>query len=219
LRVPLLSRLAGSANLIQARLQGLSESARSESPRLRLWFRDLVLKKRPSSGSYRSVSSRNWRRIPTVAQRETRLQVRLPQCGRLARSLCTATSLAENAARKHACHIDCRRNALPELHRSHRPETRLYLHGIESKLKRKNTAISTMASRISIRADSLSVPKTIGMGPIITTPPPRICPVPLADLRTAKMKASIPTANPARAMSNPMTKMRLSAKTRSSFTV
>lgn len=133
--------------------------------------------------------------------------------------MCTATGQAGNPVRTLVCRIDCRRNALPELHRSHRAETSLYLHRIGSNVKRSSTVIRIMPSRTNILADCLSVPKTIGTGPIITTPPPRTWPAPLADLRMAKIKASIATANAARASSNPITKMRLSAKFGSSFTI
>ncbi len=98
-------------------------------------------------------------------------------------------------------------------------ETNLYLHRIGSNVKRSNTTVKTMPSSSRVRADPLSVPKMIGTGPIITTPPPRAWPSPLADLRRTKKKASIATANPARAISNPMVKMRLSAKPGSSLTV
>ena len=141
------------------------------------------------------------------------------RCGRLVHSLCTATAPAENLVRRLVCRIGRRRNALPELHRSRRAETSLYLHRIGSNEKRSSTAIKTMPSRIRFRADSLSVPKTIGTGPIITTPPPRTWPAPLADLRRAMITASIPTATPARARTNPMMKMMLSAKFGSSLTV
>ena len=64
---------------------------------------------------------------------------------------------------------------------------------------------------IRIRVDSLSVPKTIGTGPIMMTPPPRTCPVPLTDLRIATRMASTPTANPTSTRSSPMLKRRLPA--------
>ena len=137
----------------------------------------------------------------------------------MVRSLRTATVPVGSLGGRLAFRTFCRRNVLLGYRRYRNVGTCSYLHIIGRNVKSNATAIKMMASRISIRADPLSVPKTIGTGPIMMTPPPRTDSEPLADLRTAMMTAIIPIANPATTSRSPMLKIVLSVKLRSSLTV
>ena len=58
--------------------------------------------------------------------------------------------------------------------------------------------IKVIESRRSILIDSLSVPKTIGKGPMITAPPPSNFPFPLAAVKNMSMTATKAMRNPAK---------------------
>ena len=58
--------------------------------------------------------------------------------------------------------------------------------------------IKVIDSRRSILVDSLSVPKTMGKGPIITAPPPLAFPFPLVVVKNMRMTAIKAMRNPAK---------------------
>ncbi len=135
------------------------------------------------------------------------------------RSSCKATRQNASPVRRPVGHIACKRSGPRGLCRSHRVGTNHYLQIIGSNDKTRNRTIKTTASMTSTRADSLSVPKIIGTGPIMTTPPPRVLAAPLAELRITMMKASIPTPNPTMTKSKPMPKSMSWANCASSLTL
>jgi len=66
--------------------------------------------------------------------------------------------------------------------------------------------IKVIESRRSILRDSLSVPKTIGKGPMITAPPPSNFPLPLAVVKNMRITATKATRNPAKTKMTPKLK-------------
>jgi len=58
-------------------------------------------------------------------------------------------------------------------------------------------------SRKSILTDSLSVPKTIGKGPIITAPPPLTFPFPFMVVKSKRITATKVKANPVKTRMTP----------------
>jgi len=60
-----------------------------------------------------------------------------------------------------------------------------------------------MESRRSILRDSLSVPKTIGKGPIITALPPLTFPLPLVVVKNMRITATKAMRNPAKTKMTP----------------
>ena len=63
--------------------------------------------------------------------------------------------------------------------------------------------IKAIDNRRSILTDSLSVPKTIGKGPMITAPPPLIFPFPLVVVKKRSMTAKKAMINPAKTKITP----------------
>jgi len=161
----------------------------------------------------------NWRRRSKRAPSEVRSSIVRHLSGCPVRRQRRAIVPAESLADILACHICCRRTELLDSRRSRSVETNRYLHTIGSSEKSSSTIIKTMPRSTSIRADFLSVPKTIGTGPIMMTPPPRTRPVPLADFKIATKMASIASATPPTARISPMLKRRLSANSGSRLTV
>ena len=64
--------------------------------------------------------------------------------------------------------------------------------------------IKAIDNRRSILTDSLSVPKTIGKGPMITAPPPLIFSFPLVAVKNRRMTATKAIINPAKTKITPI---------------
>ena len=60
------------------------------------------------------------------------------------------------------------------------------------------STIRVVDNRRSILTDSLSVPKTMGKGPMITAPPPLTFPFPLVVVKNRRMTATKAMVNPAK---------------------
>ncbi len=83
----------------------------------------------------------------------------------------------------------------------------------ENSMKTRSKATNTIDSTRMILTDSLSVPKTMGTGPMITAPPPLALPLPpFAPDRTIKIIAMNATAKPMRISTMPMLDRSWSAK-------
>ena len=65
------------------------------------------------------------------------------------------------------------------------------------------STIKAMESRRSILRDSLSVPKIIGKGPIITAPPPLTFPFSLVVVKNMRITATKAMRNPAKTKMTP----------------
>ena len=65
------------------------------------------------------------------------------------------------------------------------------------------STIKAIDNRRSILIDSLSVPKTIGKGPMMTAPPPLTFPFPFVVVKNMRMTATKAMRNPAKIKMTP----------------